>query len=92
MKKYDSQKFIDALINKIGTNNLPECPFCHGKKFSSTPQHATIILGDDLEAIQLGTSVPSGMVICQKCGHIEFFALGALGLLNNEGESHNGGQ
>ncbi len=89
MDNYDSKKFIDALTKKMGKNTVPRCPYCNGNKFSSTPQFASILIGNNLEELKLGTSVPSGMLICQNCGHIEFFALGVLGLLEKKEDSSN---
>ena len=82
-KKYNPQDFIDALKRKTGPN-IRQCPFCHGNRFTSTEQLASILIGDNIEHLSLGPSIPTGMIICQNCGHIDFFALGALGLLNKE--------
>lgn len=84
MSKYDPNEFIKALSKKAGGRSVPQCPYCGGNKFSTTQMIASIISGDNLEGINLGSSIPSGMVICQNCGHIEFFALGALGLLKGK--------
>ena len=87
MNKYDAKEFISALGEKMGNRNVPNCPYCGGNKFTSTDKLATIFIGEDLSGINLGPNIPSGMIICESCGHIEFFALGSLGLLNNKGES-----
>ena len=47
-----------------------------------------ILIAEDTKNINLGPNIPAGMVICEKCGHIEFFAMGPLGLLNTE--DHDG--
>ena len=52
--------------------------------------YAYIIIGKDLTGISLGPSIPSGVVVCTKCGHLEFFALGALGLLPKKEDSSDG--
>ena len=44
-------------------------------------EFASITVNDNYEGIRIGTSIPAGIVICKKCGHIDLFALGALGLL-----------
>ena len=84
MSKYNNQDFLNALTQKMGSNNVPQCPYCGGQKFTTPEQFASIIIGEDLSRINLGPNVPAGMVICEKCGHIEFFALGFMGLLPKE--------
>lgn len=89
MNKYEPKEFIQKLSKRM-PNNIPACPFCHGDQFTSTEDFASIIIGKDISTINLGPSIPAGMLICQTCGHIEFFALGALGLLKNKEEEENG--
>ena len=81
MAKYDSNAFIRAISEKVNNNAFPSCPYCGGNKFTSTNNVAAIIIGEDTSNINLGPHIPSGMIICEKCGHIDFFALGALGLM-----------
>ena len=88
MKKYNPQEFINALMQKTSNRQLT-CPICQGTQFTTTEDFATIIISKDYEGITLGPSIPSGMAICQNCGHIDFFALGALGLLKAK-EENNG--
>lgn len=84
MKKYNNQDFLKAITQKMGGNRVPQCPYCGGQKFTTPEQFASIIIGEDLSGINLGPNIPAGMVICEKCGHIEFFALGLMGLLPKE--------
>lgn len=88
MSKYNPNEFIAALGKKIKGQSIPDCPYCGGKKFTTTKSFATILTGDDTKNISLGPNIPAGMVVCENCGHIEFFAMGALGLL--KAEEHNG--
>lgn len=90
MSKYNPQIFIDALSNKMGRRIVPACPYCGGQNFTSTDKFASILIGDETNSINIGPSIPSGMLICTNCGHIEFFALGSLGLLNNTGVNNDG--
>lgn len=83
MSKYNPSIFIDAIKKKM-INGLPPCPYCGGKKFTTTENVAEILIGDDISNLSLGSHIPSGMLICEKCGHIEFFALGALGLMEEK--------
>lgn len=88
MSKYSPNKFIVALEQKINGHRFPACPYCGGQKFTTTQSFATILIAEDTKNINLGPNIPAGMVICEKCGHIEFFAMGSLGLLNTE--DHDG--
>ena len=90
MVKYDPKKFVNELSKQMNGRGFPNCPYCGGNKFTSTDKFSSIIIGDDLGSINIGPSVPAGMVICEKCGHIEFFALGVLGLLNRAEDEENG--
>lgn len=89
MAKYNPDDFIKAVSKKMNGKTVPTCPYCGGKKYTSTRNVAAILIGDDTENLNLGPHIPSGMIICESCGHIEFFALGALGLMSKE-ESDNG--
>jgi hypothetical protein len=86
MSKYVPNEFITALGKKMNGIQIPDCSYCGGKKFTSTDKFANIIIGEELGGINLGPNIPCGMVVCENCGHIEFFALGSLGLLKNKGE------
>lgn len=89
MSKYNPNEFIAALGAKMNGRNVPNCPYCGGGKFTTTQSFATILIGDDTKNINLGPNIPAGMIVCENCGHIEFFAMGSLGLLKaeeNEGD------
>ena len=90
MNNYNPNKFIEKLNEKMNGRNFPVCPYCGGQKFTSTDSAASVLIGKDLSSISIGPSIPAGIVICEKCGHIELFALGALGLLPKKEESENG--
>ena len=79
MSKYDSQEFVKKFNEKVP--QIPSCPYCHGTQFTTTGECASILIGTDTSTLNIGPCIPAGMVICQKCGHIEFFALGTYGML-----------
>ena len=81
MNKYDSKKFISALASKRNNTPFPKCAYCGGERFTTTDRYATILIGTDLDNINIGPSIPAGIIICENCGHIELFAVGSLGLL-----------
>lgn len=91
MENFKSDEFIKALEQATNNRIIPSCPYCGGNNFTTTDSFSSIIIGKNPNSLTLGTSIPAGMVICSRCGHIEFFALGALGLLpkkeNTNGES-----
>lgn len=90
MNSYNSDKFASALKSAMNGRVLPNCPYCGNNQFTTTDSMATILIGKNIKGINLGPSIPSGMVICTKCGHIEFFALGALGLFTEEDGAADG--
>lgn len=82
MEKYDPEQFAKRLTERLkGKSDILACPFCGGEHFTTTGQFASILIADNLTEVALGPSIPSGMLVCENCGHIEFFALGSLGLL-----------
>lgn len=89
MTKFNPADFIKALQNKMRGRGLPACPYCGGNKFTTTENIATILIGTDIEGINIGPHIPCGMIVCEQCGHMEFFALGALGLMKGD-SSDNG--
>lgn len=86
MKQYEPRAFIENLNSRIQKQHGLICPFCGGDRFTTTENMATILVGQDFGNINIGPTVPAGMVICEKCGHVDFFALGVLGLLEKEEE------
>lgn len=90
MSEYNPKEFIVALSKKMNGREIPECPYCGGKKFTTTRNFATILTGNDTNSINLGTNIPAGMIICENCGHMEFFAMGSLGLLKPEENDGDG--
>lgn len=89
MSKYEPQKFIDALSQKVPQKQLV-CPYCGGVQFTTTQDFASILIGKELSGISLGPNIPAGIIVCQKCGHMDFFALGALNLLDKKEDKSNG--
>lgn len=89
MARYNPNRFISAIQGKLINGRIPQCPFCGGKKYTSTDSVAGILISNDTKNLNIGPNIPSGMLICENCGHIDFFALGVLGLMedsNNDGE------
>ena len=86
MAHYDSRRFITELRKKLDSNDVSPCPICGKRSFTTTDKVAAILIGDDTQSLSLGPNIPSGMLICENCGHISFFALGILGLMEGERE------
>ena len=79
--KYNSEAFVEAVLSRLSNRSLPSCRFCGGKKFTTTQNFSTLPIASDFSSMRLGPNIPAGMIICETCGHIDFFALGALKLL-----------
>ncbi len=85
MAKYNPNDFVQAIKNKMGDSfSSMKCPFCGKSNFTTTENIAAIFISDDIMHINLGPNIPAGMVICENCGHIDFFALGSLGFIKGE--------
>lgn len=81
------KEFISALKEKIRT---PSCRFCGCNDYLALNVRAAITM-DEYNAEGKRKIVPSGIIICKKCGHIEMFALGVLKteLLSKQNEEIN---
>ena len=90
MSKYEPQKFIDALNQKAPNKRLT-CPYCGGTQFTTPEEYASILISKEMSNINIGPTIPAGIIVCSKCGHMDFFALGALNLLEKKEEKQNNG-
>ena len=81
MNSYNPDMFISAITHKIGQDFI--CPYCKGKSFTTTEYFASILINKKISEINIGPSIPSGMLICRNCGHVDFFALAPLRLVQN---------
>ncbi len=81
MKKYDSDLFYDQLVSRLQDNKFPPCRFCGCDKYATEVSYANILTDDRLGRASLDSSIPSGILICQNCGHMDFFVLGILDAL-----------
>lgn len=78
----NKQRIIKALEEKGA--KLP-CPRCGNNSFMLLDGYFNQTIQTDLKGVVLGgTSVPSVVVICNRCGYFSQHALGALGLLSKE--------
>lgn len=78
---FHSEDFVGALKAKLGDRFLPACSFCGRNEFTTVKEFASVNVNENFGGIRIGTSIPAGIVICKNCGHIDLFALGALGML-----------
>lgn len=92
MRKYESQEFLKALDERTKGHAIPPCPFCGGSTFTVSSQVAKVIIGENIDEISIGSTIPAGVIVCKKCGHLNFFAIGALGMLEEKGGDVHGEQ
>lgn len=60
------------------------CPICHHEQFTIVDGYFVDTVQDELKNLQLGgRTLPSVMIVCNKCGYIARFALGVLGLMDD---------
>ena len=90
----DSQRFdVHKAIKKLQEKGINKytCPICQGRKFSIPDTIATIHSSENVNSVVLGTYFPAVAVVCNNCGNMTFFSLGALGMME-EGEGNNAKQ
>ncbi len=85
---YSADEFRKVLLRRLN-QKIPPCPFCGESSFSTNGDFVSLLSQKEFGTIQIGAHIPVGIVVCNNCGHIEQFALGALGLLNKAQEEVN---
>lgn len=88
--KYSASAFIAALKERMLSKPMPRCPFCGGNAYTTPEQVATIPVGISFKGLSIGQTAPCAMIVCTNCGHVDYFALGVLGLLPSNDKT--GGQ
>ncbi len=84
MNNYSAEKFIKSIARKTGDAKESVCSSCGCTEFVTINAFVSLPTGEDFVAATLGTAIPAGILICKRCGHIELFALGTLGLLQKK--------
>ena len=84
---YSSSDFLKALQKKCPSPQ--RCPFCGNSSFSAAEEMVALQVQTSYEEIHIGTSIPCGIVLCLNCGHVNLFALGALGLIPKKGNNND---
>lgn len=78
----NKNKIIEILRSRI--SNF-ECPFCKQKEFVLAGGYFAHDLQQDLKGRQMGgLNIPTIPLICKQCGYVSEFAIGALGLLEQQ--------
>jgi predicted nucleic-acid-binding Zn-ribbon protein len=84
---YSESDFLKAISSKCP--NPQPCPFCGSLDYVSDSEMAMISVQKKTDGIRIGKSIPCGLLLCHNCGYVNFFALGALGLLpKNDGDDN----
>lgn len=81
----------DDVVKKLTEKGaLLPCSRCGSRSFTVLDGYSKVMLDNEIDgSIRIGgPMVPVAVVACTKCGAITMHALGALGLLNNQGESN----
>ena len=79
--KYNPNEFITKITTKVNIKDY-KCPFCGGTNFTTPENYSTLPVSTELDNVVLGPHIPAGTIICQNCGHIDFFALKVLNIGN----------
>ena len=79
---YESSKAVQELARR-GVR-APKCPYCGGMKFSISGELATISVTKQIGSVDIGTHIPSAVLICENCGNLQFFALAKLGMMERK--------
>ena len=59
------------------------CPICHQSRYTFVDGYTIDPVQDDYKAMQIGGKIiPSILLVCNNCGHIDRFSLGVLGLMD----------
>lgn len=87
MTEEKKRQIADALSKRL---QIIVCPMCHQSKYTLIDGYIGEQIQDDYKKIVLGRRmIPSVMLVCNYCGHIDRFALGVLGLMESENIDKN---
>lgn len=88
MMSEDKKKQIaKALTERIGAI---VCPICHRSQYTLLDGYFASSLQNGYKGIEIGGRVlPSVIIVCNHCGHLDNFSLGVLGLMENENSGTN---
>lgn len=79
------RRIIERLRERGATKS---CPRCGSESFVLVEGFFTDVIQEDTKGLVFGgPAVPSVVLVCERCGYLSQHALGALGLLKNEGET-----
>ena len=82
MTEEKKRQIADALTRRVG--NIV-CPICHQSKYTLLDGYFVDVIQNRFQDLQLGGRIlPSFMLVCNNCGHLENFSLGVLGLMEIE--------
>lgn len=81
-KTFAHDRFLAALNEKA--REISSCRFCGKRKYGAVKQVTMLYVQDSFDSMAINRSIPCGAVVCEECGHVNLFALGALGLLPEE--------
>ncbi len=84
-EKYSAIDAAREIKKKIKSEKF-ECPICHNKEFSILQQFATIPVSDTFGEFQISKVIPAAIVMCLRCGNIQFFSLVTLGIPEKKNE------
>lgn len=82
MTEEKKRQIASTLAKRTG---IIACPICHQSKYTLLDGYFVDVIQDKYQGMQLGGRLlPSVMLVCNNCGHLESFSLGALGLMESE--------
>jgi len=79
MNEEKKKQITSTLFKRVGHF---VCPICHQSKFAFLEGYFLEVVQDDYKFMKLdGRMLPSVVLVCNNCGHIDKFSLGVLGLM-----------
>lgn len=87
MTEETKRQIADALSKRLGKL---VCPMCLQSRYTLIDGYVSEPVQEDYKKVVLGgRMIPSVMLVCNNCGHIDRFALGVLGLMEGENTENN---
>lgn len=72
----NKEEYLNIFLESLNkTGKAPNCRFCGSQEYAALDSRGMVLL-DEQNKDTTKVTIPAGVIVCKKCGHIDLFALG----------------